>query len=276
MTKPLVSICIPAYNSGEFIKETIESVLRQSYENIELIITDDCSKDNTVEIVNSFNDNRLKLHVNKTNKGLTGNWNESVSYAKGKYIKLLCADDNILKNCIEREVEAFENNESASIVISDTNIVNPRGEVQLRIKRFGKSGLINGKKLAKRSILFKNYFGAPCNTLFRKETIDRIGAFDENLKHIPDYDLWLRLAYEGDVYYIKETLSEFRVHNVSNTSQLMSSGKQEFSDEHANMVRKHMKLNKIKISETDLKIHTFMRNLRNFMLDTFLKYFVKR
>lgn len=276
MAKPLVSICIPSYNSSDFIKESIESVLNQSYENIEVIVTDDCSKDNTVEIVKSIKDDRIRLYVNETNKGLTGNWNESVSYAKGKYIKLLCADDNILESCIEREVEAFENNSTVSIVISDSNIINPRGEVQLKIRNFKKSGLINGKKLAKKSILFKNYFGAPCNTMFKKETFDKIGAFDKELKYIPDYDLWLRLAYEGDVYYIKETLSEFRVHNVSNTSQLMSNGQDDYANDHIKMVKKHMKLNKIHISETDLKIHKLMRKLRSFMLAAFLKYFVKR
>lgn len=276
MIKPLVSICIPTYNSGAFVKRTLDSVLNQSYQNLEVIIVDDCSKDNTAEIVKVYTDPRIKFYINKKNAGLTQNWNSSLKKATGKYIKLLCADDVIYKNCVEEEVKALETHPTASMVIGNTHIVNSDDKITLKVRKLSKEGLHDGKKLAKKSILLKNYYGAPCSTLFRKDIIDKIGPFDEELRHIPDYDLWLRLSYEGDVYFVDKYLSAFRVHNVSNTNQLMSGRKKEFTDEHRFMVKKHMKYGKIKITNTDLKIHTAMRNLRSFRLGIFIKYFNNR
>ncbi len=276
MNTPLVSICIPTYNSGKFIKRTLDSVLKQDYKNLEVIVVDDCSKDNTSEVVEGYQDERLSFYINETNQGLTKNWNNALLRAKGKYVMLLCADDVIYNNCISEEVKALEENPTATMVISNTHIVNSEDIITLKIKRLPKEGLYNGKRLAKKSIRFKNYYGAPNGILFRRFITDRIGPFDENLKHIPDYDMWLRLSYEGDVYYIDKFLSAFRVHNVSNTNKLITSGRKEFAEEHVYMVKKHMKLNRIKLTNTDLRIHKTMRSLRSFMVGVFIKYFNNR
>ena len=79
MKKPLVSVCIPAYNSAIYIKKTMESVLSQKYENIELVVVDDCSRDNTVEVVRSVDDPRVRLVQNTDNLGMTGNWNKCLA-----------------------------------------------------------------------------------------------------------------------------------------------------------------------------------------------------
>lgn len=273
MNAPLVSICIPTYNSGEFIKRTLDSVLNQTYKNIEVIIVDDRSKDNTKEVIEEYNDERIKFVLNERNCGLSKNWNNTLKKATGKYIKLLCADDVIYENCIEEEVNALENNSDCSLVISNTHIVNSNDKITLKVKKLKKQGKYDGKKLAKKSILLKNFYGAPCSTLFRRETVRRIGLFDEELSLIPDYDLWLRLSYEGDVYFIDKYLSAFRVHRISNTNKLMNGRKDEYTNEHIFMVKKHKDYNKIRITSMDIKIHTFMRNIRNFMLAIFVKHF---
>lgn len=275
MNAPLVSICIPTYNSGEFIKRTLDSVLNQTYKNIEVIIVDDCSKDNTKEIIEEYNDERIKLVLNEQNCGLSKNWNNTLKKASGKYIKLLCADDLIYENCIEEEVKALENNSDCSLVISNTHIVNSNDKITFRVKKLKKQGKYDGKTLAKKSILLKNYYGAPCSTLFRRGTANKIGLFDEELSLIPDFDLWLRLSYEGDVYFIDKYLSAFRVHRISNTNKLMNGRKHEYANEHVFMVKKHKGYNKIRITSMDIKVHTFMRNIRSFMLSIFVKHFNK-
>lgn len=276
MNTPLVSICIPTYNSGRFVKRTLDSVLSQDYKNLEVIVVDDCSKDNTAEVVKAYQDERLSFYINETNQGLTKNWNNVVSRAKGKYVMLLCADDVIYHDCVLEEVKALEENPTATMVICNTYIVNSADAITLKIKRLPKEGLYNGKKLAKKSIHFKNYYGAPNGILFRRFVMERIGYFDESLKHIPDYDMWLRLSYEGEVYYLDKFLSAFRVHNVSNTSNLITKGRKEFAEEHVYMVKKHMKLGKIKLTNRDLVVHKTMRRLRSFMVGVFIKYFNNR
>ena len=97
MESPLVSVCIPAYNNADTILETIQSVLTQTYQNLELIVVDDRSTDDTYQVVKTFakqaGDDRLHLYQNEKNLGMAGNWNHCMELCKGDFIKLLCADE---------------------------------------------------------------------------------------------------------------------------------------------------------------------------------------
>jgi glycosyltransferase involved in cell wall biosynthesis len=86
---PLVSICIPAYNNGRFIGYTIDSILAQTYKNFELIITDDCSNDDTIAICKEYTDSRIKVFTNESNLGVFGNWNKVINLSQGKYVKYI-------------------------------------------------------------------------------------------------------------------------------------------------------------------------------------------
>ena len=88
MNNPLVSICIPAYNSAPFIERTIRSALKQTYDNIEVVVVDDCSSDNTVQVVQSIEDERVRLICNESNLGMTGNWNKCVRSCKENILNL--------------------------------------------------------------------------------------------------------------------------------------------------------------------------------------------
>src|SRR5688572_8967364 len=103
-----LSVCIPVYNCGPYIKEAIDSVLNQDFKDFELIIVDNRSTDNTVSIVKDYKDSRIKLIENDTNIGLLGNWNKAVSLATGQYIKLLPADDFIYPGCLKRQCEVLD------------------------------------------------------------------------------------------------------------------------------------------------------------------------
>jgi glycosyltransferase involved in cell wall biosynthesis len=83
----LISICIPSYNAENFIKETLESVLNQTYRNIEVVITDDCSKDSTVSVIHSLNDERIKFYQNEKNLGVEGNWNKALQLGKWEILQ---------------------------------------------------------------------------------------------------------------------------------------------------------------------------------------------
>ena len=124
MIEPLVSVCIPTFNGAEFIRQTLDSILCQTYKNLEIIIRDDCSADNTVEILYSFVDNRIKIEIASENTGGTQNWNNVTSEIKGKYLKVVCQDDILDQNCIEKEVHTIETNPAASFCWSRRRIIN--------------------------------------------------------------------------------------------------------------------------------------------------------
>lgn len=166
--EPLVSVCIPAYNNAGYIKETIDSILNQTYQNIELIVVDDNSKDNTYEVVSSIPDKRVKAYRNEKNLGMSGNWNRCLKLVSGEFVKLICADDLIEKDAIEKETRALMENPTAVLAESDSKLVDMQGKQHGTYKRYHKSGLVNGKKVARSGLRSQNYFGAPLANMIRK------------------------------------------------------------------------------------------------------------
>ena len=107
MKEPFVSICVPNYNYGRYIGETIKSILDQTYTNFELIISDNTSTDNSMDVINSFNDPRMRVYQNDTNIGMLANTKKCYEYAKGDYIAIFCSDDIYPKRIIELEVKGL-------------------------------------------------------------------------------------------------------------------------------------------------------------------------
>src|SRR5579859_195058 len=106
--QPLISVCIPCYNGERFIGRTLESVLRQTFTDFELVIVDDKSTDGTVSVIRGFTDARIRLIQNEKNLGLCLNWNRALSQTAGKYVKLLCEDDFLYPECLARQVAVLE------------------------------------------------------------------------------------------------------------------------------------------------------------------------
>ena len=273
--QPLVSICIPAYNNAGYIKDTIESILKQTYQNIELIIVDDNSKDNTLEVIQSMKDPRVKVFHNEENLGMVGNWNKCLSLANGEFVKLICADDMLDQNAIELEAEALENNPSANLVESDTRLVDINGKKTGVFHRYRKSGLVDGKKIAKTSLLIQNFFGAPVNNMIRKAALDKVGYFDESFTYILDFDMWVRLACSGDVYIIHQQLNSFRIRNDSNTGNLIGKNRDVYVDEHRRLVEKHASAGIINLTKFDVGFSVWFRKVRNVLIGIYLKLFSK-
>ena len=119
---PLVSICIPVYNGANYIDETINCCINQSYKNIEVIVSDNCSTDNTVELIKKYNDPRIKIYSNLKNEGLLFNFKKAFTYANGKYMSFLGADDGMALDTIEKCVRILENPEYNNVVLVNTYI----------------------------------------------------------------------------------------------------------------------------------------------------------
>lgn len=273
--EPLVSVCIPAYNNAGYIKDTIQSVLRQTYQNIELIVVDDHSTDNTVEVLESVQDERLKIYRNEKNLGMVGNWNRCLELATGDYVKLICADDMIAKNAIEKEAKAMRRNPSVNLVESDTRLVDINGRKTGQFRRYPKSGVVDGRKLAKISLIIQNFYGAPVNNLIRRSALEKTGGFDTSFTYILDFDMWLRISCTGDVYIIHEQLNSFRIRNDSNTGMLIGEKQDVYNEEHRRLLEKHARAGIVKISDSDIRKSMMIRKLRNRLISIYLKIFAK-
>ena len=196
----LVSIIMPSYNTAKFISETIDSVLTQTYTNWELIIVDDCSTDNTDEVVKSFlSDDRIKYIKNEKNSGAAFSRNRALCEAKGKWIAFLDSDDVWLPEKLEKQIAFMEKNDyhfsyTNYIEIDEFSIPNGR--------------VITGPKKVTRHGMY-NYCWMGCLTvMYDAETIGLIQI--ANIKKNNDYAMWLKVCKKSDCYLLDETLAKYR------------------------------------------------------------------
>ena len=195
---PTVSVCIPSYNYQAYISEAITSVLSQTYKNIELIIIDDCSSDNTEEVVNKYlgTDKRLRFYKNKQNVGMVANWNLCLQNASGKYVKILCADDVLEHDCIEKCVKFFLDNPTVSVV-SSARLLIDKDSIPVGALAFSdKYEIMPGTSVIKKCFFEGNLIGEPTAVLFRKRDADR--GFNQKNRHLIDLEMWFHLLEKGN------------------------------------------------------------------------------
>jgi glycosyltransferase involved in cell wall biosynthesis len=224
--KPKVSICIPTFNSENYLREAIESALRQNDQDLEIVIVDNCSTDHTGALVKDFQkrgDRRIRFYKNDRNIGLVGNFNKCLEYAKGEYIKFLCSDDLLLPECIERMAAALDAHQSVSLVCSGRLFLNRHGE-KLDFKKYSSAEtIIRGSSATTRCLFGKNYIGEPTAVMFRKRDAGRY--FREDLPQLMDMEMWLHLLEQGDLLNIGAPLCTIRLHPGQMTHTNIESGK---------------------------------------------------
>lgn len=275
--KPLVSVCIPAYNNAEYIMDTINSILKQTYENLELVIVDDNSTDDTYEVLKRIRDERVKVYHNEKNLGMSGNWNRCLSLCTGEYMKLVGADDMLAETSLEKEVQALMDNPSAVLAESDTKLVDLNGKGKGFYKRYGRTGLVDGKKICRRGFFNKDYFGAPQANTFRRSVLEKVKGFDPDFTYILDYDFFVSVACQGDVYIIHEPLNLFRVRKDSNTGAIMGQDKEKtaaYVAEHRHLLEKNRE--RLGLSDGDVRLSMLIRRLRCFAGSVYMKLFVHK
>ncbi|MDE7312239.1 MAG: glycosyltransferase [Eubacterium sp.] len=250
--KDKVSICIPLYNGSRFIKETLESVLDQDYPQMEIIINDDCSSDNSLEIVKCFNDSRIKVYANEKKYGLVGNWNKTVSYASGEFVKLMCQDDLLCAGAVSNQVKLLKKYPSASLSVGNSLVIDSGGNVVKNRKRFRKNRIVHGEKYAKMSLKGRNIYAEPPNILCRTKDFYKIGKYDTGLFYTPDWDFGIRLSYLGDVACSKVYIMKFRLSDISETHRLYAKTFYSSIKDSDRMIEKHQKLGRIKINRWDV------------------------
>jgi len=214
MCKPFISVLMPVYNCEKYIQTAIESVLNQTFSNFELLIIDDKSTDTTVEIIQQFHDERIRLVVKEKNSGYTNSLNWGIENANGSYIARMDGDDICLSTRFEKQVSFLEANPdiiacgASSIIIGTDTVVNvPENYEAIKL------ALLRGNCMIHPSIMF------------RKKSINEFSIYyDISKEPAEDYDLWARLVILGELHNLQEVLLHYRVHenqvsNIRNQNQ---------------------------------------------------------
>lgn len=203
----LVSVIIPTYNRGHFVQASIHSVLEQTYSNLELIVVDDGSTDNTEELVASMSDARLH-YVKQPNRGRSNARNHALSLAKGKYITFLDSDDLYLPNKIEIQVDYLKKHPGTGMVYTSAHCINEQGDMIKHKYEATVSGLIY------ESVAFFSRVTITLPTVMTyKEVMDFVGDFDEQMHRFEDTDMWRRISKNFRIDAIPEYTCLLRTHD---------------------------------------------------------------
>lgn len=205
---PQVTVLMSVYNGQTYLREAVDSILNQTFCDFEFIIINDGSADGTADILQHYDDERIRLVDNEENIGLTRSLNKGLELARGEHIARMDGDDIALPDRLEKQVHLLDEHLSVGLVSSSYIKINAAGE------EIGFQKVRTTNDEIKKVLLRSNSFCHP-SSMFRKKCIERVGAYREKLKVAQDYDLWLRIAEQFEVANIEEPLCKWRVRSDS-------------------------------------------------------------
>lgn len=211
MTSPRVSALVPAYNRAKYIREAIESALAQTFDDLEVVVVDDGSTDNTAEVVRGIDDPRVR-YLHQPNGGVSAALNTACRAAHGEFVAMLGSDDAWLAHQVETLLDVITQQPDASLAYGRAQAMDAAGRPLPQM--LGVSLKYPGRELA--SLLYGDCVcGLAC--LIRKDALERAGGFDERLIANEDWDLWIRMAEFSHFAFRDEILARYRMHPQSLT-----------------------------------------------------------
>ena len=209
MPEVKVSILMPVYNGSQYLSEAIKSALAQTYKNIELLIVNDGSTDNSADIIRPFLKDSRVIYIEQKNAGVASARNTAIKKARGKYIGFLDQDDLWLPNKLSTQIKFLETNKEIAFVHSRQGYIQTDGAP---IHTYSKDWVsdLHGKCFTE---LFKRNRIAVLTVLLRKSVIDDIGFFNETVSRADDYELWLRICSKYSIGFQDKNLALYRCHD---------------------------------------------------------------
>ncbi|MEH7384323.1 glycosyltransferase [Bacillus sp. JJ1521] len=210
MENPLVTVFIPVYNSEVYIKESLDSILNQTYTNIEILIVDDGSTDKSIDIIKSFNDSRIRIISNKENRGIPFSRNVGLTNSNGKYMAIMDADDIAVLNRIEIQVDFMEKNQDIDAIGTYYEMFGGR------LKRTFETKYTSSEEV-KAKLLFSSPIGNP-TSFVRLEKIKEYNlSYNLNYFVAQDYDFWVQLSKVGKLEILPKVLLKYRTGHLNIT-----------------------------------------------------------
>jgi glycosyltransferase involved in cell wall biosynthesis len=211
---PNISVIIPAYNSEKTIKQTINSVLNQTFSDLELIIINDGSQDSTLEVITQISDSRIKV-FSFPNAGGNVSRNRGLHLAVGEFVSFLDADDLWTPDKLQSQLKALQENVTAKVAYSWTDYIDENGEFILSGQR------VNVNENVYENLLLNNFLENGSNPLICKKALITLGGFDESLSAAQDWDMWLRLASKFNFICVPSVQILYRISANSVSSNLI-------------------------------------------------------
>lgn len=227
MKNPLVSVLIPNYCHSSYLNERIDSVLAQTYQNFEVIIMDDCSTDNSREVIEQYrNHPRVREIVyNEINSGSTFNqWDKGITMAGGELIWIAESDDSCRPELLERLVEQFEQTEDLAVAYVQSVLINTYGEVIKMPVEKGNPIIYDGRYFIRTHLLYGTCIINASMAIFSREKSLGIDRCFKQFKSVGDWMFWVLMAETGKVAEVREPLNYFRRHEGTVTSRCSLNG----------------------------------------------------
>jgi len=208
MPEMLVSIIVPSFNQGQFIKATLDSILQQSYRDIECIVIDGGSTDSTLDILKNYTDERLHW-VSEPDDGQTDAINKGIHKASGGLISYLNSDDLLMPGAVQFIIDYFANQPEVDVIYGDCILIDEIGK---------ELGISRSKPFQTKDLLIGKYPIRQPGTFWRADVSRQVGDLDTTLHYTMDADYWLRMGLAGfKLEYIPGTRAAFRLHSMSKT-----------------------------------------------------------
>jgi glycosyltransferase involved in cell wall biosynthesis len=206
-----LTVVMPVYNGEKYLSESIESILSQTFTDFEFLIIDDGSSDKTVEIIKSFDDNRIVFLQNAANLGLSKSLNIGIHQSHGNYIARQDADDISLPTRLEKQFKYLENHPKVGVIGTTTEWIDEKGDHLLFWSRPTDNISIQESLIYTCNIIHGS-------TMYRRQAVEEIGLYNSKLRTGQDYDLWLRLSEFWDIECLPEILYKHRRHSLMSSS----------------------------------------------------------
>jgi glycosyltransferase involved in cell wall biosynthesis len=221
---PKISVCVPAYNAAAYLPAAIDSVLSQEFSDFELVVSDDCSSDDTPRICAGYSDPRFRAVRSEERLRQSGNWNRCLELARGEYVILLHADDELLPGYLERAAAALGANQDAALVSCSVRHIDEDGS-PLELQRLFDEDTIDREEVVLRRLLLDGCVINPAGVTVRRAVYDRVGPFTDKIVWGVDWHMWIRIALGSPIAYIAAPLARYREHGHSGTTAVMASGR---------------------------------------------------
>lgn len=221
---PRVSVCIPVRNGGAFLPLAVDSVLSQSFDDMELIIVDNCSTDGTAEWLErkSAEAEKIRFFRNAADIGLARNFIACLAYATGTYVKFLCADDLLLPGSLRRMADALDADAAATLAVGARRLIDDKGAA-IAVQRYARKHVnIPGEQAINRCLFGKNYIGEPSAVMFRRSAATR--GFSDAFPHLIDLEMWFHLLEQGRLISLADEVCAVRRHAAQMSHENTRSG----------------------------------------------------
>ncbi|MDF7810188.1 glycosyltransferase [Hymenobacter sp. YC55] len=239
LNRPKVSVVIPNYNHALYLPKRIDSVLNQTFSDIEIILLDDCSLDNSSEIIKNYAalDKRIQPVFNTKNSGsVFKQWEKGLSLAKGEYVWIAESDDFAELDFLSTLIPLLDNDESVAFAYSDSRIVNEKGEPIGKIsdikERIFKTDYWDHNYIAEGKTELRRFLSLQCTVnnasavLFRRSSIEAAGGVDTSFRYTGDWMMYIKLSLLGKIAYKAACLNNYREHGANASKASEANGNQ--------------------------------------------------